>query len=77
MVIIKVLSAEQTINSVKERLSIATFLNPKLEGDFGPPLSLVSPKSPAKFKRIVVVDFVKGHFSRELKGKSYVEAAKI
>ncbi|KAF5475229.1 hypothetical protein F2P56_007059 [Juglans regia] len=66
-----------TVNSEKERLSIATFLSPKLEGDFGPAPSLVNAESPALFKRIGVVDYLKGFLSRKLDGKSYVDAMRI
>ncbi|PIN04047.1 Iron/ascorbate family oxidoreductase [Handroanthus impetiginosus] len=66
-----------TVNSEKERLSIATFLSPKLDGDLGPAPSLITPESPAKFKRIAVVDFVRGLFSKELKGKSYIDTMRI
>ena len=62
-----------TVNSIKERLSIATFYSPKHNGDMGPAPSLVSPDSPALFKRIGVADYFKGLFSRELRGKSYLE----
>ena len=62
-----------TVNSIKERLSVATFYSPKLNGDMGPAPSLVSPDSPSLFKRIGVADYFKGLFSRELHGKSYLE----
>ncbi|CAA3029427.1 Hypothetical predicted protein [Olea europaea subsp. europaea] len=66
-----------TVNSKKERLSIATFFNPNIDGDFGPAPSLVTPETPAKFKRISFVDFMKGYFSRELDGKSYLDTMRI
>ncbi|XP_030550027.1 protein SRG1-like [Rhodamnia argentea] len=62
-----------TVNSTKERLSFATFYGPKLEGEMGPAPSLITPDKPALFRRIGVVDYFKGHFSRELQGKSYLE----
>ncbi|GAY53558.1 hypothetical protein CUMW_149980 [Citrus unshiu] len=43
-----------TINSMKERLSFATFCNPKLDGEFGPTPNLITPESPSLFKRINV-----------------------
>lgn len=58
-----------TINSMKERLSFATFCNPKLDGEFGPTPNLITPESPALFKRINVVDHLKELFSIELWGK--------
>ncbi|KAI5670742.1 hypothetical protein M9H77_11106 [Catharanthus roseus] len=66
-----------TVNKDKERLSIATFLSPKLEGDFGPSPSLIGPENPPKFKRIGVVDHFRGYFSRQLDGKSYLDSIKI
>jgi isopenicillin N synthase-like dioxygenase len=36
-----------TVNSVKERLSVATFYSPRWEGDMGPEPSLITPESPA------------------------------
>ncbi|CAI9783797.1 unnamed protein product [Fraxinus pennsylvanica] len=66
-----------TVNSKKERLSIATFFNPNIDGDLGPAPSLVTPETPAKFKRISYVDYLKGLFSRELDGKSYLDAMRI
>ncbi|KAG6670524.1 hypothetical protein I3843_Q058100 [Carya illinoinensis] len=66
-----------TVNSEKERLSIATFLSPRLEGDFGPMPGLLNAESPALFKRIRLADYLKGLFSRKLDGKSYLDAMRI
>jgi isopenicillin N synthase-like dioxygenase len=66
-----------TVNSVKERLSVATFYSPRWEGDMGPEPSLITPESPALFKRIGVADYFKGYFSRELDGKSYLDVMRI
>ncbi|KAK4387213.1 protein SRG1 [Sesamum angolense] len=65
------------VNSKKERLSVATFLNPKLDGDLGPAASLVTAGTPAKFKRIGVTEYFKGYFSRELVGKSYLDLMRV
>ncbi|XP_071703406.1 oxoglutarate-dependent flavonoid 7-O-demethylase 1-like [Rutidosis leptorrhynchoides] len=61
------------VNSEKERLSIATFLSPNLEGDLGPAPSLITPETPAKLKRVATVDFFKNLFSKDLKRKTNVE----
>ncbi|KAF8008404.1 hypothetical protein BT93_K2170 [Corymbia citriodora subsp. variegata] len=61
-----------TVNSMKERLSVATFYSPNLEGEMGPAPSLITSDKPALFRRIGVVDYVKGYYSRELRGKSYL-----
>lgn len=66
-----------TVNSVKKRLSIATFLNPNVDGDFGPAPSLITPETPERFTRVTVVDFFKNLFSRELKGKTMIDQYRI
>ncbi|XP_051135365.1 protein SRG1-like isoform X3 [Andrographis paniculata] len=66
-----------TTNSEKERLSIATFLSPKLDGVFGPAPSLVSNEKPAKFKSIGLAEYLRGYFSRELVGRSYLDTMRI
>ncbi|KAF8031942.1 hypothetical protein BT93_D0990 [Corymbia citriodora subsp. variegata] len=63
-----------TVNSMRERLSFATFYGPKLEEEMGPAPSLITPDKPALFRRIGVADYLKGYFSRELQGKSYLDA---
>ncbi|XP_059285916.1 oxoglutarate-dependent flavonoid 7-O-demethylase 1-like [Lycium ferocissimum] len=65
------------VNEDKVRISIATFFSPKLHGDLGPAPSLLTPQSPAKFRRIGVTDYFKGFFSRELDGKSYIDTMRI
>ncbi|KAH6834199.1 senescence-related gene 1 protein [Perilla frutescens var. hirtella] len=66
-----------TVNSEKERLSIATFLSPAIDNDICPAPSLVSLQTPAKFKTISAAEYLRGLFSKELKGKSYVELLRI
>ncbi|KAK6123939.1 hypothetical protein DH2020_042284 [Rehmannia glutinosa] len=66
-----------TVNTKKERLSIATFLFPKLDGELGPSPSLITLENPPKFKTIGVTDYLRGMFSRELNGKSYLDAMRI
>ena len=66
-----------TVNSVQERLSMATFYSPSLEVDMGPAPSLITPESPALFKRIGVADYFRGLFSRKLDGKAYIDAMRI
>ncbi|KAK0579039.1 hypothetical protein LWI29_020059 [Acer saccharum] len=66
-----------TINSLKERLSVATFCSPKLDGEIGPAPSLVTPETPAMFRRLGVVDYIKGLFLHKLDGKSHLDAMRI
>ncbi|KAJ7978987.1 Oxoglutarate-dependent dioxygenase 2 [Quillaja saponaria] len=66
-----------TVNSEEERLSIATFYSPKVDGNIGPAPSLITPERPALFKRIGVEDYFKGFYSRELRGKSNLDVLRI
>ncbi|KAK8477347.1 hypothetical protein V6N11_029208 [Hibiscus sabdariffa] len=66
-----------TVNSVKERVSIATFYNPNFDVEMGPAPSLITPQTPPLFKRVRVHDFYKGYLSRELRGKSYVDTLRL
>lgn len=65
------------VNSVKERMSIATYLSPKFDGEFGPAPSLLSSQAPPKFKRIGAADFVKAVFAQKLAGKCHLENLRI
>ncbi|TXG47775.1 hypothetical protein EZV62_027069 [Acer yangbiense] len=66
-----------TVNSLKERLSVATFCSPRLDGEIGPAPSLITPETPAMFRRIRVEEFYKGRFSRKLDRKSYLDTIRI
>ncbi|EOA38725.1 hypothetical protein CARUB_v10010858mg [Capsella rubella] len=65
------------VNSEKERLSIATFHNTGMEKEIGPARSLVQRQEAAKFRSLKTTDYMSGLFSRELKGKSYLDAMRI
>ncbi|XP_038689857.1 protein SRG1-like [Tripterygium wilfordii] len=65
------------VNSAKERLSIAAFHAPANDGEIGPASSLITQESPALFRRIGVQDYFRGLFSRELRGKSYLDSLRI
>ncbi|GAB4831541.1 hypothetical protein Ancab_040248 [Ancistrocladus abbreviatus] len=75
--IYKSIEHRAVVNSRKERLSIATFYGPKLDGELGPAPSLITPQTPALYKRIKVTEFWKGFFGRELNGKSYIGEMKL
>uniref|UniRef100_A0A6N2LRE3 Fe2OG dioxygenase domain-containing protein n=1 Tax=Salix viminalis TaxID=40686 RepID=A0A6N2LRE3_SALVM len=62
-----------TVNSEKERLSIATFLSPNYDGVIGPASSLVTEQTPAMFKSTPAEEYFKGLFARELHEKSYLD----
>ncbi|XP_061345871.1 protein SRG1-like [Gastrolobium bilobum] len=66
-----------TINSEKERISIAAFHSARINAVIGPAPSLVTPEKPAEFNRISVEEFYKGYFSQELQGKSYIDVMRI
>ncbi|XVF79119.1 hypothetical protein PTKIN_Ptkin14bG0194000 [Pterospermum kingtungense] len=66
-----------TVNSERERLSIATFYNPRIDGEIGPAPCLISPQKPALFKTLKVEEFLKGLFARELRGKSYLDTVRM
>ncbi|KAK4710897.1 hypothetical protein R3W88_005410 [Solanum pinnatisectum] len=65
------------VSSEKERISVATFQSPRLDGILGPSSSLVTVDNPPKFKNIRVTEYYKGYFTRELVGKSYVDIMRI
>ena len=66
-----------TVNSKKERISIATFYGPNSQATIGPAPSLVTLERPAQFRSISVVEHFKGYFSRALRGKSYLDEMRI
>ncbi|KAI3874038.1 hypothetical protein MKX03_035407 [Papaver bracteatum] len=65
------------INSTKVRLSVAAFHDPKLESEIGPISSLITPETPALFKRGVFEDLLKEMFLRKLDGKSFLDCMRI
>ncbi|KAH9764241.1 protein SRG1 [Citrus sinensis] len=66
-----------TVNSTKERLSIATFRTAKLDAELGPAPSLITPTTPAMFRRISMSDYIKGFLSSKLHGKSNVDHLRV
>lgn len=54
-----------TVNSERERLSIATFYSTKPEGEIGPARSLISKQNPALFKRVGTEEYFRGMFTRQ------------
>ncbi|XP_057415549.1 oxoglutarate-dependent flavonoid 7-O-demethylase 1-like isoform X1 [Lotus japonicus] len=66
-----------TINSEKERVSIATFYNPSMEALLGPAPSLVTPETPAIFKTIGLLEYFRGYHAKELSGRSYLESLRF
>ncbi|KAM6552271.1 hypothetical protein CsatB_002079 [Cannabis sativa] len=66
-----------TVNSSKERLSVATFYSSKLDSELGPALSIIGPENPAIFRRVPIENYFKEFFARKLSGKSYLDFMKV
>ncbi|XP_020540981.1 protein SRG1 isoform X1 [Jatropha curcas] len=66
-----------TVNSAKERLSVATFYSSKLDSVLGPATSLIGPHNPAVFRQVPVEKYFKEFFARKLNGKSYLDFMRI
>ncbi|WMV15690.1 hypothetical protein MTR67_009075 [Solanum verrucosum] len=75
--IYKSIEHRSVVSSEKERISIATFHNSRLDGELGPANSLIDAHNPPKFKKIDATEFYKGYLTRELVGKSYVDTMRI
>jgi isopenicillin N synthase-like dioxygenase len=67
-----------TVNSEKERISIAMFFLPQLQYEIGPAISLTNPENnnPPLFKRIEMEKYVKDYFTSKTNG-NYLEQLKI
>ncbi|CAN4105727.1 unnamed protein product [Withania somnifera] len=65
------------VSSEKERISVATFHNPRLDGELGPSSSLVTAHNSSRFKKIGAAEYFKGFATRELVGKSYLDTIRI
>lgn len=66
-----------TVNSEKERISVAAFHRPQINKVIGPTPTLVTPERPALFKKLTVEDYYKAFFSRKLQGKSCLDVMRI
>ncbi|GMH05183.1 hypothetical protein Nepgr_007023 [Nepenthes gracilis] len=66
-----------TVNSVKERISIAVLFNVNLEAEIGPSTGLISPQNPPLFKRIAMHKYLKDFLSRKTIGKSKIQFMRI
>ncbi|MED6193652.1 hypothetical protein PIB30_021627 [Stylosanthes scabra] len=66
-----------TVNSKKERMSIATFYSPKREAMIAPVASLVSEERAAQFKSMSVAEHFRWFLSRPLSGKSHLDELRI
>ncbi|KAF7814463.1 protein SRG1-like [Senna tora] len=66
-----------TVNSEKERISIATFHSAMLDGNIGPSPSLVTPQTPPLFKTIGLFELYERYLSQEVGGKSHLDFIRI
>ncbi|KAK4271774.1 hypothetical protein QN277_020416 [Acacia crassicarpa] len=66
-----------TVNTDKERISMALFFLAKLEAEVGPAKSLISPENPPLFKRMGMEKYLNDYFSRKQQGKSFLEYMSI
>ncbi|KAH7837633.1 hypothetical protein Vadar_016080 [Vaccinium darrowii] len=62
-----------TVNSERERMSLAMFFDPKFQSEVGTAASLLDPQNPPLFKRVGMEKYVRDFFSRKLDGKSFLE----
>ncbi|CAA7060231.1 unnamed protein product [Microthlaspi erraticum] len=65
------------VNSEKERLSVAAFHIAGVSKEIGPLTSLVERQKAAFFRNVTTDEYLKGLFSRELGGKSYLDLMRI
>ncbi|XP_047312929.1 codeine O-demethylase-like [Impatiens glandulifera] len=77
--IYKSIEHRATVNSEKERISLAVFFNPKFEANVGPCKSVVdqSPENQPMFRTIQMENYYKEFFSRRLNGKAFLENMKL
>lgn len=65
------------VSRERERMTVALFVQPKLDGEIGPAESFVSRETPAKFKRVGAAEYLRGLVAHKRKGKSYLDAMRI
>lgn len=61
------------VNANKERLSIAAFVSPNVDGNIGPATSLITPEKPPRFRSVPLSDYLKNRLSKKLDVKSNIE----
>ncbi|KAL2931135.1 putative 2-oxoglutarate/Fe(II)-dependent dioxygenase [Bienertia sinuspersici] len=66
-----------TVNSTKERLSVATFYFPSSDSELRPANSIIGPLNPPIFRTESMEQYLKKFFARELYGKSCLEDMKL
>ena len=66
-----------TMNSVKERLSVATFFRFNVDSELGPKPSLISQQNQGIFQRLPKKKYFNDFFAWRLDGKLYLKFMKI
>lgn len=66
-----------TVNSAKERLSVATFYSSKLDSVLGPAPSLIGYHNPAIFRQVPLEKYFKDFFAQKLNGKKYLDYMRL
>jgi len=66
-----------TVNSEKERLSVATFPSLNQDSIVGPLESLITEQTPPQFRKVRVEEYFKNYFARKLEGKAYIDVMRI
>ncbi|XP_021721933.1 protein SRG1-like [Chenopodium quinoa] len=62
-----------TVNSTKERISIATFNSPNIDSEIGPAKSIIGPLNPPLFRTQPLTQYYKEFFATKLNGKSHLD----
>ncbi|CAH2041881.1 unnamed protein product [Thlaspi arvense] len=75
--IYKSIQHRAVVNSERERVSIAVFHSPNMGGELGPAHSLITPQTPAQFKRVRVEEYYKRFMGSKLDQKSNLDAMRI
>ncbi|KAL9440481.1 hypothetical protein AB3S75_019196 [Citrus x aurantiifolia] len=65
------------VNSVQERLSVATVYSVRYDGEVYPASSLISEKTPPLFRRVRIEEYFRSRYARELRGKSQLDSLRI
>ncbi|KAL9437996.1 hypothetical protein AB3S75_023792 [Citrus x aurantiifolia] len=65
------------VNSVRERLSVATVYSVRYDGEVYPASSLISQKTPPLFRRVRIEEYFRSRYARELRGKSQLDSLRI
>nr|XP_043611145.1 protein SRG1-like isoform X2 [Erigeron canadensis] len=68
---------QATVNSNKERLSVATFYSSRMGTELGPAQSLVRQHKVVNFRRVPLEEYFKEFFARKLDGKSHLDFMKL